>query len=288
MKYGVKPKYLRQSLAKHFSSTWFKCPNCGGKRAEVVDRKAFVTSLRRCFQCKLLFRTPTTSEAENARYYQQEYDQGFTTQIPSESRLKELTATEFKGSAKDYSGYLTVLAGLGCTPGQRILDFGCSWGYGAWQLQRAGYEVQGYEISKPRCSFARSALSVDATDDIAALSPPFDCFFSAHVLEHVPSIRDVIELSQRTVRIGGLFVAFTPNGSEINRRRNPVGWHRRWGFVHPQLLDEHFVQRNVVTEPYLIASNPVAIERLAAWDQRSSIQLPLEGDELLIVFRRSN
>jgi 2-polyprenyl-3-methyl-5-hydroxy-6-metoxy-1,4-benzoquinol methylase len=288
MKYGVKSKYLWRSLGKHFSTARFECPNCGGKRAEIVDRKAFVTSLRRCLQCELLFRTPTTSETENAQYYQQEYDQGFTTQIPSESRLKELTATEFKGSDKDYSGYLMVLAALGLKPGQRILDFGCSWGYGAWQLQNAGYEVQAFEISKPRCNFARSTLGLNAVDDVKTLQGPFDCFFSAHVLEHVPRIGEVIGLAQRTVGIGGLFVAFTPNGSEINRRRNPVGWHRRWGLVHPQLLDEHFVQRNVVTEPYLLASNPVAIEHLTAWDQKSSIQLPLEGDELLIVFKRSN
>jgi len=236
----------------------------------------------------LRFRFPKDSATRSRHFYQGEYEQGFTTDIPSDEQLKEMLFCGFKNTVKDYQTYIDVLRAVGVEPGKTVLDFGCSWGYGAWQLQRAGYEVQGYEISKPRCSFARSALSVDATDDVAALCPPFDCFFSAHVLEHVPSIRDVIDLAQRTVRIGGLFVAFTPNGSEINRRRNPVGWHRRWGFVHPLLLDEHFVRRNVVTEPYLIASNPVDIEHLAAWDQESSIQLPLEGDELLIVFRRSN
>ncbi len=56
-------------------------------------------------------------------------------------------------------------------------------------------------------------------------------------LSSVPNVLDVFEQARSSCGPGGLFVAFTPNGSEINRRVGPEDWHSRWGFVHPQLLD---------------------------------------------------
>jgi SAM-dependent methyltransferase len=245
-----------------------------------------VTTFRRCARCELLFRAPTISEWESREFYQTEYDQGFTTEIPSEEMLAELLATEFKGSAKDYSGYVEFLRALKIKPGARILDFGCSWGYGTWQLQHAGYTVQGFEISKPRCAFARSRLGLDVVPLREQVQPPFDCFFSAHVLEHVPNVLEILELARSWLSKGGLFVAFTPNGSELNREVEPSAWHSRWGFVHPQLLDGRFCMRNLKNEPYLLGSRGVDLSHVAAWDQKSSVQLSITGDELVIVFKK--
>ncbi len=207
--------------------------------------------------------------------------------MPSEEKLASLLSTEFKGSNKDYSGYIAILKALGIATGSRLLDYGCSWGYGAWQLEkRAGYVVQGFEISKPRCAFARSELKVNAVDSIDSIDPTFDCFFSAHVLEHLPDLSQVISLALSKLRAGGMFVAFTPNGSEINRQHDAWNWHRRWGFVHPQLLDERFCHHISWNGPRLVASQPFDTSAIAEWDQANSVELSVAGDELLLVLKK--
>ena len=64
-------------------------------------------------------------------------------------------------------------------------------------------------------------------------------------------------MANRALRPGGRLLAFTPNGSLERRRRDPVGWHLAWGFVHPQLLDREWVNSRagnmnlvVDTDPY--------------------------------------
>ena len=146
--------YLLLSAKKSLLGQGFACPSCGARDAKVVDRKWLVTSLRRCGSCRLLYRTPTTSEEENERIYQTTYREGFTTDLPSDAELKQLIETEFAASEKNYRPYIDVLEALGAASGSRLFDFGCSWGYGSWQLARHGYQTAAYEISKPRAQFA--------------------------------------------------------------------------------------------------------------------------------------
>src|SRR5687768_14606475 len=96
-----------------------------------VDRKYLVTTLRRCRRCQLLFRAPTSTHEEQEAFYQEEYQQGFTTDLPDERTLSAYLTSEFRGGEKDYTAYLRVLDALGVLPGQRLFDFGCSWGYGS-------------------------------------------------------------------------------------------------------------------------------------------------------------
>jgi 2-polyprenyl-3-methyl-5-hydroxy-6-metoxy-1,4-benzoquinol methylase len=245
-------------------------------------------TLRRCTKCKLLFRSPTTSAIESAEFYEKKYRQGFTTEMPSEDDLQRLIDTNFRGTTKDYSLYLSLLAALWVRPGARLLDFGCSWGYGASQLGRAGFRVKGFEISQSRCSYARKKLDVDATSNIAELEGSYDCFFSAHVIEHVPSPSDMIMLARRLLRPGGLFVAFTPNGCFARHERDYHGWHHHWGFVHPQLIDAEFFIEAVSPDVFLVASNPYEVRAISQWDSVQSLRLDLSGDELMLAFRTRN
>src|SRR5579862_3756291 len=112
------------------------CPSCGMSGSNLVDRKYFVTALRRCTHCQLLFRSPTTSPEEQAAFYQQDYEQGFTTTLPDAHNLRSYLERDFRGTEKDYATYLRVLEALEVESGQRLFDFGCSWGYGSWQLRR--------------------------------------------------------------------------------------------------------------------------------------------------------
>jgi len=283
-----KLQYFWDSLVKTAKSKDSACPSCGHLRSHVVDRKFAVTRLQRCGNCQLLYRAPTTTDEEYRRYYQQDYSEGFTTDLPSLDELGEMRRLNFAGTEKDYSRYVEVLRALGCGPGDRLLDFGCSWGYGSWQLSQAGFGVKSIELSQRRREFAHRHLGVEVYSDSDEIEAgTFDVFFSSHVLEHIPKLSGIIDLARRAVRPGGWFVAFTPNGSSGNRNTDPKAWHQIWGFVHPLCLDDVFYQSFFLDSRYLIDSSPYATPEIAAWARtcKESAVLRRHGQELLIAVR---
>lgn len=284
--------YLLDTLHKRLHGSGLGCPDCGSTEFEVVDRKFVVTELRRCGNCMLLYRAPTDTPAENEGFYQLDYVEGFTTDLPNDGELQRLLDARFEGGEKCFSDYIRVLEALGAAPGARLFDYGCSWGYGSWQFARHGYSVTSYEISRPRAEFARRKLGVACLaerprpETVGVLAHTFDVFFSSHVLEHVPSPRSVVALAQALLKPGGLFVAFTPNGSAQFRAADPLGWRTLWGKVHPNVLDEVYYRALFKEHPIYFDTSPVNAERLAVWaNGRESSVVSLNGSELLCVAR---
>jgi 2-polyprenyl-3-methyl-5-hydroxy-6-metoxy-1,4-benzoquinol methylase len=261
-------RYLARCLARQFNPPRFHCPNCGHSDSEIIDRKYFVSQLQRCNHCKLMFRAPTDNPAKNQQFYEREYSQGFTTDLPSDSELQSLKSINFTGTEKDYAHYIQVLRRLGLGNDARIFDFGCSWGYGSYQLMQAGYNVASFEIDRTRRRFARDRLGVRCVDDMDSLASDqnhigrYDCFFSAHVLEHVHRPKTVFEYARKLLAANGLFVSFTPNGSAAFRQREPVAWSLAWGEVHPNFIDDVFLDLEFRHSPRTIGSSPVTVAAL--------------------------
>jgi 2-polyprenyl-3-methyl-5-hydroxy-6-metoxy-1,4-benzoquinol methylase len=253
--------YFVRSLAAQFSSARFTCPNCNADGAAVVDRKYRVTQLRRCRSCSLLFRTPTDRPAANAAFYEHGYRQGFTTTMPDDATLAALKRANFTGSEKDYGYYIAVLKNLGVPTGARVFDYGCSWGYGSYQLGQAGFDVVAYDVAATRRHYAADKLAVRTVanmDDVTRTEAgAFDCFFSAHVIEHLPRPARAFDDAMRLLKPGGLFVSFTPNGSAPHRAAS-VDWSKLWGEVHPNFIDVEFFDRSFSAAPRAAGSSPVA------------------------------
>lgn len=282
--------YFKSSLIKTLNLEGYGCPSCGAKNSVLVDRKYFVTSLRRCRNCSLLFRAPTTSDREYERFYQEEYSEGFTTDIPSEDELFKLKKNDFRNSGKDYSVFIEILKEIGYENGDLLLDYGCSWGYGSWQFANAGLKVVGYEVSRKRCAFARDKLGVDAHHELARLrgGRKVKFFFSSHVLEHIPRINDVIKFAREMVAPGGYFLAFTPNGSMDYRALDPKGWSQIWGFVHPLFVDTVYYMSAFVSDSYFIDSNKYDLGAIRTWAANQSFSqevIKSNGPELMIAVR---
>lgn len=280
-------KYLTKCALKLRDITRTFCPSCGNKTSTLIERKLFVTALRRCDACHLQFRTPTTTGEENAAFYQTAYKQGFTSDLPSDTELAKLLETKFAGQKKDAGRYLKIFETLGGKPGMKLFDFGCSWGYGSYQFkERGGYNVTSFEISKPRCQFAREKLGVDAFDSLpSAGAGTFDIFFSGHVLEHVPSVAESIRYARKMLKPGGLFVAFTPNGSHDRRPSHRASWSRHWGMVHPNFLDDKFWRGHFPKG--MLATPPFDFDAMAkAWESGALTVGPkLDGREIMIAAR---
>jgi 2-polyprenyl-3-methyl-5-hydroxy-6-metoxy-1,4-benzoquinol methylase len=281
--------YFQRSISAQFAKARFNCPSCGNALSSVVDRKYLITQLRRCGNCQLMFRTPTDDPANNLLFYENEYTQGFTTELPSDAALADMKQSNFAGTEKCYSYYIGVLIQLGMKPGSSIFDYGCSWGYGSYQLSRAGFEVVSFEVAPSRRRYAHEKLGVRTVDDMdrAAIDYPnhFDCFFSAHVLEHVPSPAKAFDFAKRLLKRDGLFVSFTPNGSDAHRAISP-NWSKVWGEVHPSFIDDIFLDSSFKRSPRAVGSSPVINASLPEQAQLKRLN-KLDGSELFFAARRS-
>jgi len=257
------------------------CPACSESRTELLRRKYVVTSLYRCPTCEVMFRVPKSSPEECAEFYQNEYHQGFTTDCPGTDELAQLIEHAFKGSEKDYSTYISVLRSVPVAPGGTILDFGCSWGYGSWQMRRAGYVVYSFELSRPRARYAAERLDciMCRPEDLAE---KVDCFFASHVIEHLPNPRVIWETARDVVKPGGNVVLFLPNG-EPERERLYKDYHRIWGQVHPLLLSPKALMRmgQLCGFDVKCYSTPYSMQEI-----RNRTPATQTGDELLVVATR--
>jgi 2-polyprenyl-3-methyl-5-hydroxy-6-metoxy-1,4-benzoquinol methylase len=290
-----KVEYLLQCVQKSFSQRHQQCPSCGSPGPAVLDRKYGVTQLRRCSGCKLLYRTPTTSAEESALFYNENYSEGFTTERPTLEQLSAWKANHFQDTEKNYQHYLAVLRALEVQRGSRLYDYGCSWGYGSYQFSHAGYGVDSFEISQSRADFAKQHLGVQIVPPELALAESYDVFFSAHVIEHLPQPSSIFTLAERLLKPGGLFIAFTPNGSEQFRQRAPRDWHLMWGQSHPQLVDVEYLEQRFYGVPKLIHSAPLCsfhqaghIQPVIKWQaEQGTTPLCLDHVELVFAYRKT-
>lgn len=284
-------RYFARCVTGYIKKDRWHCPNCGGRKAPIQQGKHFVTRLLRCETCKLLFRAPTDPPDFGKEFYQDDYQQGFTTDCPTDANLNSMLEKSFSGTPKDFAEKIDLLHRLGLPQGARVLDFGASWGYGTWQFSRAGFDAVGFEPSRRRARYAEEKLDVQVFSDETKLDTlvkekPFDAVFSSHVLEHVPKPSSTIEKTASWLRPGGFLVAYTPNGSVEYRNKDPQGYRNHWGMVHPNYLDAKFYEEALKGWTTYITGTPVDKERLSAWDQRSPIRERLTSWELLVIAKR--
>lgn len=281
-----KVRYLLWCLAHCCIHARNTCPNCGAANGLVISRKHIVSALKRCRKCLLLYRIPTTDSAENARYYQSDYEQGSTTKLPDDDELDRLMASRFKGTDLDRSDSIQIIEALGGRESTKLFDYGCSWGYGAWQFEKAGFDVQACEISMPRSQFATQKLGIQITEPGNVARESLDFVYSSHVIEHVPSPRAMLTEGLRMLRTGGFFVALTPNGSMHYREAHKRAWQQSWGEVHPQLICERWIDAAAESRPYFISSLPVSFDSLSRWRFERIVAGGLDQPHLLFVIQK--
>lgn len=222
------------------------CPYCGATEASVLGHKYFLIQLRKCQTCGLMFRFPKDKPVESNIYYQSHYQDvtGLATDLPDKAELQRLLETNFKDTSKDFSQKINLVQNH--IYRGKALDYGCSWGYGVWQLNQAGYEAMGFEISRPRAEFGRKFLGVNIIDQLAELEKLpdglFDLIFTNHVLEHLPDISDIFSLFWRLLNIGGVLAIFVPNCDDCD---TPSGFEEKkcmaFGEDHAIAFDSNFL-----------------------------------------------
>ncbi|MBI2995779.1 MAG: class I SAM-dependent methyltransferase [Candidatus Melainabacteria bacterium] len=212
-------QYLFKVLKKYLIKVEKQCPFCKGQEFGLIGRKYFLLQLLKCNACGLMFRYPTEEISESIKFYQDEYKEGMTTRLPDEFKFQEYLNTCFLNTEKDFSEKIRIVR-LFKSNG-KLLDFGCSWGYGTLQLQKSGFDVTGFEISKERVNFGKIKLGLTILDDYSLLhsmkNGSFDIIFSNHVLEHLSNLYSVFETFYKLLNKGGCLIIFVPNCSGIEK-----------------------------------------------------------------------
>jgi 2-polyprenyl-3-methyl-5-hydroxy-6-metoxy-1,4-benzoquinol methylase len=162
--------------------------------------------------------------------------------LPDTKLLEQYIASGFIGSPKDFSAPIAVLKQL--LPRGRFLDYGCSWGYGAFQLSQSGYDVVGFEISKPRAELGRIRLGIEILDELKDLNTlpdgSFDGIYAAHVLEHLQSLKEVFAFFSRVLKPNGIVMVLVPNCGGKLARELGTGWSPMINEKHTLALDGNF------------------------------------------------
>lgn len=267
-----------------------KCPFCDSGDTELTGRRHVFLQLRTCKSCGLMFRWPKETPSFSEKFYQEAYSEGtYTTELPPPPMLQQFIANNFVGSPKDFAQQIGVLKEL--LPKGRVLDFGCSWGYGVYQLRQAGYDAFGFEISRPRAEHGRRQLKVEILDSLEDLhnlpSQSVDGIFASHVLEHLGSLKETFALFARILKPDGVVVIMVPNAGGKTARELGVAWPPLINEKHTLALDGRFFEKNMSSFGFkvLTLSEPYrASEIRNAMSQGS--RLSAEGQELMVIGQR--
>jgi 2-polyprenyl-3-methyl-5-hydroxy-6-metoxy-1,4-benzoquinol methylase len=206
-----------------------------------------------------------------------------TTETPDADTLRAYLAAGFRGTPKDGTHHLALLAHLGVPRGASVLDFGASWGYFTYQLRDAGYNALGFEVAQRRAQFGSEKLGVRMVHREEDIPDGIDVFFASHVIEHIPAPCRTFLLAKSKLVEGGLLVLLTPNGCSARMQKDPRAYHRSWGLPHPICLDDEFYSRAFPHSPKLLTTSPIDYGLVSAWNRRQTLVGDLSGAELLFV-----
>ncbi len=243
--------FLFKVLFQYISQSDKSCPFCNGSNLTLLGSKYLFLKLFKCKDCSLMFRYPKDSEKDNVRFYNSSYKEaGLTTTVPVDSgELEEYISTDFKNSDKNFLEKIEIIKSL-IKPKSHLLDFGCSWGYGAWQFKQAGFNVLGLEVDKKRAIYGKNRLGLEIINNYQDLfslpDSSLDLIFTNHVLEHLPNLNNIFNFFSRVLKPEGKLMIFIPNccGMEIKDIFNSKKTYA-FGEKHSLTFSKEFFETNL-------------------------------------------
>jgi SAM-dependent methyltransferase len=288
-----KRRFLIRIIKHRLHGQQCVCPFCQESNAlTLLKRKGFVLDILRCETCKLIFRWPADSEDESYAYYERFYSESHPqVRLPSAAELSEMLHKHFSETPLDLGSKIALLKTM--RPNCRILDYGCSWGYGTHQFVRQGFDAVGFEISQRRAIYGREKLGLKIVTDFDKLkSMPeksFDVIFSHHVLEHLQGIRSAFEVMSHLLADDGFLYHVLPN---FTGRLARTGMWLKWiGEEHPLAPTIDFFRHALPQFGFgriCFGSSPFGEELAAALRNSHWESTQTEGDELLCLASRKD
>ncbi len=176
-----------------------------------IGRKTFqpvapMLGICRCRRCSLVFSNPRPGPELLNRFYGGD-DYGCHT----------ATYARDVGSVA-WNIHRLMVRYLDFKPGLRLLDYGCGGGSILFELQKLGWDCEGYDIGPAALASSR-ALGLKVTSDLAALGTGrFDAVTMSHVIEHLGDPLDTLRGIGPLLAPGGRLFITTPNTASLRAR----------------------------------------------------------------------
>lgn len=197
------------------------CAICGGPDTRLLYVK-WGYGIGACPRCGLVYANPRPPREKVLARYSPTYF--WSEYLPSlgvvEGRY-DLTLFD-----RRHAPLLQMMAAR--APGRHLLEVGCGAGFFLAAARRAGWNVEGIELSDEAARFAIEQLELKILREPAESAPippaAFDAAGMFDVIEHLFDPRTVLTALARALVPGGLLVVSTPNFDAASRRLLGVDW----------------------------------------------------------------
>jgi SAM-dependent methyltransferase len=198
------------------------CAVCGSVNTQPIIQK-FGFPIARCQNCGLVYANPRMPvESILARYSPRYFWDEYLPAHHAKDGVFQLE--EFDAQ---YAAALKLIQASAGGPG-KLLEIGTGAGFFLKAAQRAGWQVQGVELSAEAAAFARERLGLDIAqlpaERLGELLETFDVVVMFEVIEHLFDPRRVLELIRQRLRPGGVLVLSTPNFNALSRLALGQSW----------------------------------------------------------------
>ena len=113
----------------------------------------------------------------------------------------------------------------------RIIEAGCGWGVNFSELEKAGYEVTGLDISRNALArlnnSERMLVEADLSKDLPVDAPEYDVVLALDVIEHIDDDRGAVRRLAQLTKPGGHVIISVPALPELFSEFDRVQGHRR-------------------------------------------------------------
>lgn len=201
------------------------CPLCHSHRySEIapyrhIGQQKYACALVRCQDCGHFF-TEISGTADLRELYENEQYELVDTR---RSIFGRLISFDIKSALRQLERIKSLRSGAS------ILDFGCGKGVFLHFAAERGWRATGIETATKRAAFARSAYGLEVIDDEYSggkiLGAPFDVITLFHVLEHLPSPRELLKtLVDHNLSSDGVLVVEVPRFDSFQSTMAGKAW----------------------------------------------------------------
>lgn len=180
------------------------CNLCGSDHFREVCSYGAIKIVK-CTTCGFIYRNPRLKENMNREFYSFDYYGGYKT---IEEYISNARLPLFK----------RILSKLGDklrSNSRKLLDIGCGQGYFLKLAKDLGWQVEGVELAKSACNYAKQEFGIDVVnksiEEASFKENSFDLITLWNVLDHLLDPLETLREIRQILKPEGLLVIRIPN-----------------------------------------------------------------------------